>query len=96
MSVGSGEGLDGARAERLSDATSEEEEEEWSSSEECFSGVAIESSPSACSARGAYSEEPYRFLWRRTLKVAPYSVYVVDDWRPDLVDPTKYLAAVSH
>ena len=42
--------LDGARAERLSEATSEEEEE-W------FSGVAIESSPSACSLRSAYSEE---------------------------------------
>ena len=50
MSLGSWEGLDGARAERLSEATSEEEEE-------CFSGVSIESSPSACSARGTYSEK---------------------------------------
>ena len=58
MSLGSWEGLDGARAERLSEASSEEEEEEWSSSEkECFSGVSIEYSPSACSARSAYSEE---------------------------------------
>ena len=59
MSLGSWEGLDGARAERLSEASSEEEEEEeWSSSEkECFSGISIESSPSACSARSAYSEE---------------------------------------
>ena len=57
MSLGSWEALDGARAERLSEASSEEEEE-WSSSEkECFSGVSIESSPSACSARSAYSEE---------------------------------------
>lgn len=50
MSLGGWEGLDGARAERLSEATSEEEEER-------FSGVAIESSSSACSARSAYSEE---------------------------------------
>ena len=58
MSLGSWEGLDGARAERLCEASSEEEEEEWSSSEkECFLGVSIESSPSACSARSAYSEE---------------------------------------
>ena len=57
MSLGSWEGLDGAKAERLSEAA-REEEEEWSSSEkECPAGVAIESSPSACSARGAYSEE---------------------------------------
>lgn len=61
MSLGSWEGLDGARAERLSEASSEEEE--WSSSEkECFSGVSIESSPSACSARSAYSEELFLSL----------------------------------
>ena len=57
MSLGSWEGLDGARAARLSEASSEEEEE-WSSSEkEWFSGVSVESSPLACSARSAYSEE---------------------------------------
>ena len=49
MSLGNWEGLDGARVERLSEAISEEEE--W------FSGVAIESSTSGCSARSAYSEE---------------------------------------
>lgn len=56
MSLGSWEGLDGARAGRLSEASSRGAE--WSSSEEDrFSGVALELPPLSCRARGAYWEE---------------------------------------
>ena len=49
MRLDNWEGLDGAGAERLSEASTEEE---W-----LFSGTAIESSLSAFSASGTYSEE---------------------------------------
>lgn len=56
MSLGSWEGLDGARAGRLSEASSKGAE--WSlSEEERFSGVALEPSLLSCSERGAYLEE---------------------------------------
>ena len=55
MILGSWEGLDVVWAGRLSKASNKGAE--WSSSEECFSRVALEPSPSSCSERGAYWEE---------------------------------------
>jgi len=56
MSLGNWKGLDGARALRLSEASSKGAE--WSSSDECFSRVVLEeTSPSSCSDMGAYWEE---------------------------------------
>lgn len=55
MSLGSWEGLDGARVGWLSEASSKGIE--WSSAERRFSKVALEPSPSSCSERGAYWEE---------------------------------------
>lgn len=52
MSLGSWEGLDGARPGRLSEASNKGAE--WSSSEERLSRVALKPLPSSCSERGAY------------------------------------------
>lgn len=64
MSLGSWEGLDGARAGRLSEASNKGVE--WSSSEERFSKVALEPSPSSCSERGSYWEE-LDFPWEEDM-----------------------------
>lgn len=86
MSLGSGEGLDRARAGRLSEDSSKGAE--WSSSEEgerfSTAPIAMESSPSSRSATGAYWDELDFALLEENMARAGHNVEKSSAEREDL------------